>query len=86
MVTIGLACMDSSRPEAPTAPHRPEAGDRLAMGVEHGDQIARGRGSLFGGLRDAGQEELHPGLPRPGLPDLLQEPVVVVAPRSSGTG
>ena len=50
------------------------------MSIEHGDQIARRRGGLFSGLRDAGQEELHPGLPRPSLPDLLQESVVVVAP------
>jgi hypothetical protein len=50
------------------------------MRVEHGDQVPSRRGGLFGGLRDAGQEEFNPGLPGPGLPDLLQEPVIVVAP------
>ena len=57
-----------------------EAGDLLSVSVEHGDQIASRGGSLFRGLRDAGQEEFHPGLPRPSLPNLLQEPVIVVAP------
>jgi hypothetical protein len=57
-----------------------EACDLLSVSIEHGDEIARGRGGLFSGLRDAGQKELHPGLPDPSLADLLQEPVIIVAP------
>ena len=74
MVTIGLDCINSWTRSADGA------GDLKLVSLEDGGQIARGRGGLFSGLRDAGQEELHPGLPRPSLADLLQERVIVVAP------
>ena len=77
MVTIGLACMSSwTRSADGAARPRPAISCRWVSNMAIRSRAVAEPAQRF---RDAGQEELHPGLPSPRLA-LLQEPVVVVAP------